>query len=175
MNVNKLNDALKAGLHRILKPLPLVSSNNNTAKVDNMASPCLIRRLRTLRLTASMTVEASIVVPISLIAIAGMISFGFKLHDYVIGNMTANEAAELYNHLPEDKKEAADIERYGDARLQAVLSGMGYSIEIEDYKDGSRVQLSSENGEREYEDGGSRPEKLMRRLTLADALTDGES
>ena len=65
-----------------------------------------------------MTIEASLVMPIVLISIAAMIVAGFKLHDIVIGNMTANEAAELYNHLPEEAMDAATIESYGEARLQ---------------------------------------------------------
>lgn len=124
-----------------------------------------------LRLKASMTIEASVIVPISLMAIVSMIVLGFKMHDIVIGNMTANEAAELYNHLPEDRKQAGDIESYGETRLQAVLSNMGYTLDIEEYKEGSRVRLGTGDGERIYEDGGSRPEKLMRKLTLIDAFT----
>ena len=128
-----------------------------------------------IRLAASMTIEAAVVVPISLIAIVAVTLAGFKLHDIVIGNMTANEAAELYNHLPEDMKDESDIESYGENRLKAVLSGMGYSLDIEDYRDGSRVRLSTADGERLYEDAGSRPEKLMRKLTLIDAFTDNSS
>lgn len=124
-----------------------------------------------IRLKASMTIEASVVVPISLMAIVSMTVLGFKMHDIVIGNMTANEAAELYNHLPEDRKQSEDIENYGETRLQAVLSGMGYTLDIEEYKEGSRVRLGTDDGERIYEDGGSRPEKLMRKLTLIDAFT----
>ncbi len=128
-----------------------------------------------IRLDASMTVEAAFVVPISLIAIVAVTLAGFKLHDIVIGNMTANEAAELYNHLPEDMKEATYIESYSESRLEAVLSGMGYSLDIEEYRDGSRVHLGTADGERVYEDAGSRPEKLMRKLTLIDAFTDNSS
>ncbi len=125
---------------------------------------------RDVRLKASMTIEASVVVPIALMAIVSMIVLGFKMHDIVIGNMAANEAAELYNHLPEDRKQAEDIEGYGETRLQAVLSGMGYTLDIEEYKEGSRVRLGDGENERIYEDGGSRPEKLMRQLTLIDAF-----
>jgi len=128
--------------------------------------------LKEIKLRGSMTIEASLVMPVVLISIVAMIVAGFKLHDIVIGNMTANEAAELYNHLPEEAMDAAAIESYGEARLANTLSGMGYSINIEEYKEGSRVRLSTEKDERVYEDAGSRPEKLMRKLTLVDAFAD---
>ncbi len=129
-------------------------------------------KLTSARLAAVMTIEAAVIVPTAVIAILSMTVFGFKLHDIVIGNMTANEAAELYNHLPEEAKDAGSIESYGETRLGAVLSDMNYTLDIEDYKEGSRVRLSSGEDERIYEDAGSRPEKLMRKLTLTDVLKD---
>ena len=128
--------------------------------------------LKEIRLIGSMTIEASLIMPVVFISIVAMIAAGFKLHDIVIGNMTANEAAELYNHLPEEAMDAAAIESYGEARLAKTLSGMGYSVNIEEYKEGSRVRVSTEKDERVYEDAGSRPEKLMRKLTLIDVLAD---
>lgn len=144
------------------------------SSLRNKRMPDIVREAwqKDIRPAASMTIEAAVVVPISLIAIVAVTIAGFKLHDIVIGNMTANEAAELYNHLPEDMKEDTYIESYGESRLEAVLSGMGYSLDIEDYRDGSRVHLSTADGERVYEDAGSRPEKLMRKLTLIDAFNN---
>lgn len=127
-------------------------------------------------LSAVMTIEAAVIVPTALIAILSLTMLGLKLHDIVIGNMTANEAAELYNYLPEDIRDAGNIESYGETRLQSVLSGMNYTLDIEEYKEGSRVHLGSESNERIYEDAGSRPEKLMRKLTLTDAFrAEGDS
>lgn len=122
-------------------------------------------------LNASMTIEAAFVVPVSLIAILAVTMFGFKLHDIVIGNMTANEAAELYNYLPRDSMDADVIEQYGEDRLENVLSDMSYSIDIEEKGDGSRVNLISDGRKRVYEAAWTRPENLMRKLTLADAFT----
>ena len=73
-------------------------------------------------LPASLTVEAAYIVPIALISITAVIVFGFKLHDTVVGNMTANEAAELYNYMPEDKADEAAVSQDGEARLKAVRS-----------------------------------------------------
>lgn len=129
------------------------------------------RGLRGMTLSGVMTIEAAVIVPVALIAILSMTVMGLKLHDKVIGNMTANEAAELYNHLPEDIRDADNIEGYGETRLQSVLSGMNYTLDIEAYKEGSRVHLGSGTDERIYEDAGSRPEKLMRKLTLTDAFS----
>ena len=122
-------------------------------------------------LPASYTVEAALVMPVVLLSVVLVIGAGFTLHDIVLGNLTANETAELYGHLPEDGDTQA-IESYGNTRLSALLSGLGCSLEIEEFRDGSRAVLSFEDGSREYEDGGSRPEKLMRRLTLLDALKE---
>ena len=123
-------------------------------------------------LTASMTIEAAFVVPISIIAILAVTMFGFKLHDVVIGNMAANEAAELYNYLPRDRADDVTIEQYGEARLGNVLSDMKYSVDVEAKGDGSRVSLISDGNKRVYEAAWTRAEKLMRKLTLADAFTE---
>ena len=124
-----------------------------------------------IHLKASMTAEAAFVVPISLIVILTAAMFGFKLHDTVIGNMTANEAAELYNYMPRDSADDAVIEQYGEARLGNVLSDMSYSVDIEAKGDGSRVSLISDGKKRVYEAAWTRPENLMRKLTLIDAFT----
>lgn len=128
------------------------------------------REQHNMTLSAVMTIEAAVIVPTALIAILSMTVIGLKLHDIVVGNMTANEAAELYNYLPEDIRDTDYIEGYGENRLQSVLSGMDYTLDIEEYKEGSRVHLSSGGDERIYEDAGSRPEKLMRKLTLTDVF-----
>ncbi|MDO4961284.1 MAG: hypothetical protein Q4E57_05450 [Eubacteriales bacterium] len=122
-------------------------------------------------LPASFTIEASLVMPIALFSIALIISAGFRLHDIVIGNLVVNEAAELYGHLPENG-DGGSIEAYGNSRLMNVLADTNYSMTIEDYKEGCRVELSFDGGGREYEDAGSRPEKMMRKLTLIEAFLD---
>ena len=122
-------------------------------------------------LRASFTVEASLVMPVILFSIVFLIMAGFELHDIVLGNLVANEAAELYGHLPGEKDEVL-LEDYGNQRLGAVLSQIRYSLELEQYKDGSRVRLDFGEGTRVYEDEGSRPEKLMRKLTLVEELIE---
>ena len=131
----------------------------------------ICKKFRKTRLRASYTIEAALVMPIALMAIVLMIGAGFELHDIVLGNLTANEAAELYGHLPENG-DGQTIENYGAERLRSVLSDMEYSLNIEAYREGSRVELSDGTDTREYEDPGSRPEKLMRQLTLLDAVPD---
>ena len=100
-----------------------------------------------------------------------LIMAAFELHDIVIGNLTVNEAAELYGHLPENG-DRERIEQYGNERLKTVLSDIGYTMKIEEYRDGSRVELEFADGQREFEDSGSRPEKMMRAMTLLDAFTE---
>lgn len=121
---------------------------------------------------ASFTIEAAVVVPVSFIAIAGMISVGLWMHDIVIGNMTANEAAELYNYMSEDEADTDMLRSYGETRLGAVLSEMDYEFDIEGSDDGSRVYIGSDNSRREYELKSSEPEKLMRQLTLIEMFAE---
>ncbi len=159
------------------------TDNKSDNKSDNNAGRNEIResvepesKRKREALSAVMTLEAAVIVPVTLIAVLSMTALGLKLHDIVIGNMTANEASELYNHLPDDIRDVDTIESYGESRLGNVLTDMKYSLDIEEYKEGSRVHLLSEGGERVYEDAGSRPEKLMRKLTLTDAFkADGAS
>lgn len=121
--------------------------------------------------TASFTIEAALVMPVVLFSVLLLITAGFELHDIVLGNLTVNEAAELYGHLPENG-DRERIEQYGNERLKSVLSDIGYTMTIEEYRDGSRVELEFADGAREFEDGGSRPEKMMRSLTLLDTFKD---
>ena len=122
-------------------------------------------------LAASFTIEAALVMPVVLFSVLLLIMAAFELHDIVIGNLTVNEAAELYGHLPENG-DRERIEQYGNERLKTVLSDIGYTMKIEEYRDGSRVELEFADGQREFEDSGSRPEKMMRAMTLLDAFTE---
>ena len=49
---------------------------------------------------ASMALEAAMVMPIVLIAVAGMIIGGFRLHYLVIGKISDNAVREAESHLP---------------------------------------------------------------------------
>ncbi len=122
-------------------------------------------------LPASYTVEAALVMPVVLASIALLITAGFRLHDLVLANFVADEVVELYGHLPEDGDTEA-VEAYGNSRLSAVLSDTRYLVTVEEYLDGARAELTFAEGSREYQDAGSRPEKLMRSLTLLDAVLD---
>lgn len=136
------------------------------------AAGYMARKTSSSCLSASFTIEAAVVVPIVLFALAGMISLGLWMHDIVIGNMTANETAELYSYRLEDEADSRELEQYGGTRLGSVLSDMSYSISIDRYGDGSRVQLSTDKSDREYELNISRPEKLMRQLTIIEELVE---
>ena len=48
---------------------------------------------------ASFTLEAALVMPVVLFCIVSMIIYGFGLHDIVVCNAAANEAAELMSHM----------------------------------------------------------------------------
>lgn len=124
-------------------------------------------------LRAGFTVEAAVVMPVAIIAIAGMILFGYKLHDIVTANITANEAAELYSHLPEGGTAEA-IYEYGNTRLSSLFSGRRYEISIDAAREGSVVTVSGEEGIRTYEDSGFAPQSFMRKMTLLEKAAENE-
>lgn len=110
--------------------------------------------------------------PVIIVSLAGMILFGYKLHDIVTANITANETAELYGHLLQ-KDDAEDVHEYGNKRLSGLFSGRKYEINIEDTGDGSTVTLSGGEEKRIYEDSGFSPQKFMRKITaLEEAIND---
>lgn len=106
--------------------------------------------------------------PVVLLALAAMISFSWKVHDIVLENSTVNEAVELYGHLMDPETEK--IEQYIRERLGAKLRDEAGSVTIEKYRDGSRAVLHTADGNRQLNDGGFRPEKVMRAITLTEVL-----
>jgi len=115
-----------------------------------------------------MTVEAALVMPVVLLALAAMISFSWRVHDIVLENSAVNEAVELYGHLMDSDSER--IERYAGERLSAKLRDEAGSVTIEKYRDGSRAVLHTSEGRRQLDDSGFRPEKVMRAITLTEVL-----
>lgn len=126
------------------------------------------------RLSASFTIEASVIMPVILTALVGMILFSYKLHDIVTANITANEAAEIYSHLPYDDG-TDEVTEYGSRRLGSLFSGRKYSVSVEQNKDGSRISVSGDEGTRVYEDNGYMPQKFMRRVTVIEEIADNGS
>ena len=117
---------------------------------------------------ASFTLEAALVMPVVLFCIVSMIIYGFGLHDIVVCNAAANEAAELMSHMS-DAQGRDGIEDYINRKTGNLQAGE-YRLSVEEYKDGSRISVFSDKGEREYEDEGMRPEKLMRKLTVLEMI-----
>ena len=117
-----------------------------------------------------MTIEASLVMPIVLVALITLIGLGFRAHDILLGNLITNEVVELMSHQPEDSER--DLDRYGMERLGHTISGMSYELRLEEYKDGSRAELITEDSERTLTDSGSRPERWMRKMTLLEDISE---
>ena len=111
--------------------------------------------------------------PIVFISIIGMILFSYKLHDIVTANITANEAAEIYGHMPEGW-DPSEAESYGNRRLDGLFSGKKYIINIESTGDGSRTSVAGEEGTRIYEDAGYFPQRFMRRMTVIEEIASDE-
>ncbi len=123
-------------------------------------------------LEASFTIEAAVVMPVVIISLAGIILFGYKLHDIVTANITANETAELYGHFLQ-KDDAGELYEYGNKRLAGLFSGRKYEINIEEKENGSIVTIDGKEGRRIYEDAGFSPQKFMRKITaLKEVIND---
>ena len=120
-------------------------------------------------LTGSFTIEAAFVVPITLFVIAALIRGGIRLHDSLVSGFTANEAAELYGHLPDDS-DTESVSDYGKGRLGSLISGSEYELYIEKYKKGSVVSISGDGNDRSYTDAGFRPESFMRKITVIEEV-----
>ena len=142
------------------------SDKKKDASIPDLYDTCPVRKLPDL--PGSMTVEASLVMPVVLLALAAMISFSWKIHDIVLENSTVNEAVELSGHLMDADNER--IERYAGERLLATLRNEAGTVTIEKYRDGSRAVLHTAGGSRRLDDGGFRPEKVMRAITLTEVL-----
>jgi len=121
-------------------------------------------------LTASFTVEASIVTAIVIIVFAYMIRFSFDLRDSVFGNALLNEAVELYGH--KSRSDDKDYESYGNERLKNSISGRNMSISIEQNKEGCIGRLYGQENIRTITDRGFSPQKTMRRITLIEGVLD---
>lgn len=124
-------------------------------------------------LKASFTVEAAVVMPVIIISLVGIILFGYKLHDIVTANITANEMAELYGHSTGNDN-AERIYEYGNTRLSGLFSGRKYEIEIDKSGDGSIVTVKGSEGRRTFEDAGFQPQKFMRKMTILEEVIDNE-
>ena len=120
---------------------------------------------------ASFTIEAALIMPIVLFVLASMIALGFALHDTALSNFTANEASELFSHLPEDE-DTDTITVYSNERLEAILSGAELEISIEEYKDGSISTIKGAGRDRSFTDNGFRPESFMRKITVIEEVMD---
>ena len=112
--------------------------------------------------------EASLIMPIVLLVLALMIVSIWKAHDIIFENMTANEAVELYGHM--QQKDEQMIEELGRDRLSHTLTKDSKELLISRYLDGSRAVLRTLKGERRLTDSGFRPEKIMRAITLTEAI-----
>ena len=115
-----------------------------------------------------MTVEASLVMPVALLVLAGMLGTGIRAHNTVFENLLTNEAVELFGHM--QTPDAAALELYAGERLSQALPGTEDSVTISKFSDGSRAVLHSSGGERQLQDGGCRPEKIMRAVTLTEEI-----
>ena len=126
------------------------------------------------RLCGSFTVEAALVMPVVLIAMAISIRYGLILHDEAIGNAALNEAIEIYGHF--NRSYGGDGELYAEEaasmRLSSMLSQKSMGADIEESGDGCTGSITGVNYEKTITDNGFKPEQTMRRITLLDAVDD---
>jgi hypothetical protein len=119
-------------------------------------------------LPASVTVEASLTVSLSLLAIFSALGICFRNHDAVLQSAVLNERLELYSHAPADA-ELAEGE-IPDERLGYTLSAGPFRMSVRNgtYSIAGRVEgdeYSDEQELRRFE-----PQKMMRGLTLVEEI-----
>lgn len=156
---------------------PMIRAKDITQKSDRTLSwkkpaVTVIDKNRKRYAAAGFTVEAALVMPVVLFCVVSMIIYGFELHDIVVCNSAANEAAELMSHMS-DAQGRDGIEEYINRKTGKLQAGE-YKISVDEYKDGSRVSVFSDRGDREYEDEGMIPEKFMRKLTVLEMIFNEE-
>lgn len=124
------------------------------------------------RLKASFTIEAAFVMPIVMLVLVTMICISFDVHDLVCIDMTANETAELYSHLPGDRNEK-QIAAYGNERLKSIFSRSNIELTIRDKWIGTTDVILSANGvERvfHYSETFDHPQTIMRSSTIIEEV-----
>ena len=120
------------------------------------------------RLSASVTVESSLTVSLSLLALFAALGICFQNHDAAFGSAILHERLELYSHAPED----ADLKtgEIPDERLSFALSEGPLRMRI---RTGARSVSGTMQGGR-YSDEQElklfEPQKMMRSLTLVEEL-----
>ena len=126
---------------------PMIRAKDITQKSDRALSwkkPAVpvIDKNRKRYAAAGFTVEAALVMPVVLFCVVLMIIYGFELHDIVVCNSAANEAAELMSHMS-DAQGRDGIEEYINRKTGKLQAGE-YRISVDEYKDGSRVSVFSD-------------------------------
>lgn len=124
---------------------------------------------------ASFTIEAAAVMPIVLFSIVAMILACYKAHDILFANLSANEAVEVYGHLPEITGEDTDsVSAAINNSLSTLFSGREYTISLEENGDGASATILGEGDNRTFEDSGFRPEKTLRSVTLIEEILNND-
>lgn len=125
---------------------------------------------------ASFTIEASFVVPITLFVLVAMILAGYKVHDIFFTNLSANEASEIYSHLPTDGAEdAQSVSESENDKLKLLFSEKKYTLSLEGDEEGGSVSTITGDGEeRTYELKAFRPEKTLRTVTIVEEIISDE-
>ena len=115
------------------------------------------------RLKCSLTVEASLVMPIVLITVGMLIIVSMSLYDKVLSRSVLIETVELYSHKYDDSDYLGN-----ETRLQNCMLSPGGRITIDEDKISKRIAGESyiKDYSFRFSRSGVRPEKLMRAVTL---------
>lgn len=126
-------------------------------------------------LKASFTIEAAAVMPIVLSALVSMILAGYRMHDILYANISANQAVEIYGHLPEGSRDIDTVSAEENSRLDLLFSGREYTLSMqENGENGASATITADGESRTYEDNGFRPEKTIRAITIIEEIASNE-
>lgn len=84
------------------------------------------------KLEGSLTVEAALVMAVTLFLIAALLRGAFEIHSQTVGNFLLQEALELTDHREEDSPKAKELEAEADRRLREYFWCQNGSITVED-------------------------------------------
>lgn len=121
------------------------------------------------KLKCSLTVEASLVMVIILLAIGSLIIVSMSLYDKVLMRSVLIETMELYSHKYDDTDYMGN-----EARLQNCMMSSDGRIVIEENKITKKIdgQATINDDSFEYTRSGMRTEQLMRAVTLIKIAED---
>lgn len=115
------------------------------------------------KLKCSITLEASLIMPVVLLVLGSLIVISFSLYDKVLSRAVLSETFELYTHSSDESDYAGN-----EARLENCIMSSGGSVRIEENRLSKKLtgNVSTDTFSFEISRFYIRPESMMRAVTL---------